>query len=122
MKLSELYSPDELEKYLWEMANITSDSTGIDSVVIWASQVQDGAKRHGPRVKVSARKTNKLIPDDLFVLTIQDIPQIVAGESYLPSETLEDVMTWVSNNKDALLRYWRGETSTKDFLNTIQKI
>lgn len=122
MRLEELYSPAELEKYLWEMANVTSDSTGIEQVVIWVSQAQDGAKRHGPRVKVSSRKTSKVVPGDLFVLTIQNNPVLVAGESYLPADTLEDVKDWVSKNKEVLLKYWNGELSTKEFFDKVEKV
>jgi hypothetical protein len=123
MKLSEIYpDPDEREKYLWEMASISPKKTGIKRVIIWASQAQDGAMRHGPRVKVSAHYTEKLNTDDLFVLTIQDNPQIVAGECYLSSDTEEDVKTWVSNNKELLLKYWRGEILTDEFLDIVEKI
>jgi hypothetical protein len=123
MKLTELYPNSiELEKFLWEMANLAPDTTGIPQVMIWASQAQDGAKRHGPRVKVSARKTSKLVPDDLFVLTIQDNPQIVAGQSHLDIDTLEDVKYWTSKNKTVLLKYWNGEISTKQFLDELQTL
>jgi hypothetical protein len=123
MKLSELYpDPDEREKFLWEMANLTDEETGIERVVIWASQAQDGAMRHGPRVKVSAHFTNKTIMNDMFVLTIQDNPQIVAGECYLSSDAEEDVKTWVSKNKEVLLKYWRGEISTGQFLKSVDKV
>lgn len=123
MKLSELYpSEQELEKFLFEMANLSSKSTGIERVVIWASQAQDGAKRHGPRVKVSANLTARANPDDLFVLSIQDSPVILAGESELPADTLEDVKAWVSQNKDALLSYWRGDVTTDEFIDLLVKV
>lgn len=123
MKLSELYpSEQELEKFLFEMANLSSKSTGIERVVIWASQAQDGAKRHGPRVKVSANLTARANPDDLFVLSIQDSPVILAGESELPADTLEDVKAWVSQNKDVLLSYWRGDVTTDEFIELLVKV
>lgn len=123
MKLEELYpNPEDLEKYLWEMANLAPDTTGIESVMVWASQAQDGALRHGPRVKVSAHKTNKMIPADVFVLTIQNDPQIVAGECHLDSDTIEDVKDWVSKNKELLLKYWKGEISTKQFVNELEPL
>lgn len=123
MRLEELYTtPKELEKYLWEMANLSSKVTGIDQVIIWASSAQDGAKRHGPRVKISARPTSKIDSNDLFVLTIQDNPQVVAGESYLSTDTLEDVKTWVSLNKGVLLSYWKNEITTDEFLEQLVKL
>lgn len=123
MKLSDLYQTEqELEKFLFEMANMSSKVTGIDRVVIWASQAQDGAKRHGPRVKVSAHLTMKADPDDLFVLSIQDSPVILAGECELPTDTLDDVKDWISQNKDALLSYWRGETTTDEFITQLKKV
>lgn len=123
MRLEELYpNPDDLEKYLWEMANLAPDTTGIKSIMVWASQAQDGAQQHGPRIKVSAHKTNKMIPTDVFVLTIQNNPQIVTGECYLDADTLEDVKDWVSNNKELLLKYWKGEISTKQFVNQLEPL
>ena len=123
MRLDELYPTEaELDKYLWEMANLSPKTTGIDKVIIWASQAQDGARRHGPRVKVSAHASGKIDQNDLFVLTIQDNPILVAGESYLNADTLEDVKDWVSKNKNALLKYWRGEVATDEFLEILQRV
>lgn len=123
MKLVELYpTPQELEKFLWEMANLSSAKTGVEKVVIWASQAQDGAKRHGPRVKVSAHPTTKADPNDLFVLSIQDVPQILAGECYLSDDTLEDVKAWVSKNKTVLLDYWHSELLTDEFMDRLERV
>lgn len=123
MRLDELYPTEqELEKFLLEMANLSPRATGIDRVIIWASQAQDGAKRHGPRVKVSARLTSKADPNELFVLSIQDSPIILAGECELPADTLEDVKSWVSLNKDALLAYWGGETTSDEFIDALTRI
>lgn len=123
MRLDELYPDEEqLDKFLWEMANLNKSATGIDNVVVWASQAQDGAKRHGPRVKVSSNLTNKIDPDNLFVLSIQDAPIILAGECNLPADTLEDVKAWVSLNKYALLQYWNGELFTNEFIEALEKV
>lgn len=123
MRLEELYpTTSELDKYLWEMANLSQKSTGVKDVIIWVSSAQDGAKRHGPRVKVSAHSTTKVNPDDLFVMTIQDVPRIVAGESYLPNDTLEDVKAWVSLNKEVLLQYWNNKILTDDLLELLVKL
>jgi len=123
MKLRELYSSEEeVEKFLFEMANITSKKTGIERVVIWASQAQDGAKRHGPRVKVSSSYTSSVKPDDFFVLTIQEQPRVVAGECSLSNDDLQDVKDWVSVNRDALLEYWNDGVSTEDFLAKLVRV
>lgn len=123
MRLDELYpTREELDRFLWEMANLSSRATGIEQVVVWASQAQPGAKRHGPRVKVSAHLTSKADPDDLFVMSIQDSPVILAGESGLPTDTFEDVKSWVALNKDVLLSYWSGELTTDEFIEQVQRV
>lgn len=123
MRLDELYpSPEELDEFLWEMANLSSKATGIDSVFICASQAQDGAKKDGPRVKASAHLTSNIDTNDLFVLSIQDNPAILAGECFLPSDSLEDVKDWVSKNKETLLSYWKGELATDEFIEQLQKV
>jgi hypothetical protein len=123
VKLCDFYpTEEELDKYLWEMANLNVKATGIEKVIIWASQAQDGAKRHGPRVKVSAHLASKIDPNDLFVLSIQDSPVILAGECHLPSDTFEDVKTWVALNKVALLDYWHGKTVSNEFIDALQRL
>jgi hypothetical protein len=122
VRLDELYTPEELERYLWEMANLSPSTTGVERVIIWVSMAQDGAKRHGPRVKVSAHLSTKADPNDLFVMTIQDDPQVVAGTCELPADSLEDVKAWISLNKLALLRHWHGEVTTDELLSQLVKI
>lgn len=123
MRLDEFYpNPEELDRFLWEMASLSERSTGIQQVVVWASQSQPGAERHGPRVKVSAHLTTKADADDLFVMSIQDSPVILAGESELPADTFEDVKAWIALNKDALLSYWAGELTTDEFIERLQKV
>lgn len=120
MKLAELSNPED--QFMFEMANFDSRRTGIDQVILWASQAPPGALRHAPRIKVSSSYTSSAKVGEMFVLTIHDEPQVVAGECNLSSETLQDVKDWVVLNKEVLLSFWRGELLTDDFLDSLQKL
>ena len=122
MKLHEFYTEEEADKFLFEMANFGGAVTGIENVIVWASQAQDGAKRHGPRIKVSSHYTSKAKADDFFVLSIQDDPQVVAGESFLKTDDLQDIKDWVVLNKEALMKFWNGELLTDEFLKLLAKV
>ena len=123
MKLEELYqSQEEVEKFLYEMANIRDKQTGIPNIILWAGQAPPGAKRHSPRVKVCSRPTSKVIPEDFFTLSIQEEPQIKEGECYLSTDQLQDVKDWISRNKEVLLKYWNGELYTDEFLELLVKV
>lgn len=55
-------------------------------------------------------------------MSIQDSPSILAGESELPADTLEDVKAWIALNKEVLLAYWVGELTTDEFIERLQKV
>lgn len=123
MKLSELYTSKQVEKFLFEMANLGAKRTGIERVFIWASPAQRGAERHGARVKVSSNYTNRANEDDFFVLSVEDEPEIKDGECHLSARDLGRVKKWVALNKDALLRYWAHEIDdTGDFIDALKKV
>jgi len=123
MKLHELFdNDDQLESFLMEMASFRPDKTGIERVVIWMGPKQDGAAKHGPRVKVSAHYTNNIQPDDLFVMTVSHEPVIVAGKSYLDSNTIESIMDWIKINHDALVAFWNYKVDDDQVKKMVSKV
>ena len=123
MKLHELFETTAMvESFLMEMASFRPNSTGIDRVVIWMGPKQAGAAKHGPRIKVSASYTNNIQPDDLFVMTVNTNPTIVAGTPNLSSETIEDIKDWIRVNYQVLIAFWDYQIDDEQVKQMIKKV
>jgi len=105
-----------------EMANLTSDQTGVDGTIF----ISTAMGSHGPRVKYFVRP-GRTQPS--FSISIGDVPVVVANS--LPERTLRQmspqVIEWVHRNKDDLLDFWnKGDTWTQpevnEFINRLQRI
>jgi hypothetical protein len=124
MKLIDLFEDDN-EQYLFEMAILSKEETGLDKT-IYASPKQHSS---GPRIKVNF--DNSLVFDKgyNFSVTIsRDDPQVVAGDTEknvikkIGAAELQDIYDWVILNYDALIEYWENKSSTKHFLDKLQSI
>jgi hypothetical protein len=97
------------------MANITPDESGVN-FIIWISTKN---ANHGPRIKVfksSPRSEN-------FSVSITDDPKVVAGNSFVSSKDLKNIIKFILINKDVLLDYWNAITdNTDEVLNRIKHI
>ena len=86
-----------------EMANLTSDQTGIQGTIF----ISTAMGSHGPRVKYFMRP-GRTQPS--FSISIGDVPVIIANS--LPDRTLRQmspqVIEWVQRNKDDLLDFWNN--------------
>jgi hypothetical protein len=86
-----------------EMANLTSDQTGVPGVIF----ISTAMGSQGPRVKYFVQ-AGRAQPS--FSVSIADPPAIVANS--LPQRTLRQmspsVIEWVSLNRDDLLDFWRN--------------
>jgi hypothetical protein len=91
-------------KQLFEMANISTNRTGLD-IMIWVSY-KTGKEKHGPRIKIKI--DNEFIP-----ISIEDDPKIMLSKFKInklsvDSRTWKDIVNWIRLNKDILLDYWNA--------------
>lgn len=101
---------------LFEMANLSSTSHGIDHVFIWVGQTN---KRHGLRVKVSNTR-NKFDLKNHFVIQMPSLdynPKSVA--KWIP---INKILDWIKLNQEPLNNITNGNIDTVDFLKQISKI
>jgi hypothetical protein len=64
---------------LFEMSNLRQEDTGL-SRIIWVS-VKSGRERHGPRIKVQAKKVTKVQTNNWVSVTIDENPRVVEGDA-----------------------------------------
>jgi hypothetical protein len=104
---------------LIEMANLTSQQTGVPGTIF----ISTAMGSHGPRVKYFVRP-GRTQPS--FSVSVVDQPAVVANS--LPVRVLRQrspqVIEWVSRNRDALLDFWNdGDTWTQPEVNAfIQRL
>jgi hypothetical protein len=107
--LAEELSSDEVV----ELANLTSDQTGVPGVIF----ISTAMGSHGPRVKYFVQP-GRTQPS--FSVSVADSPVVIANS--LPVRTLRQmaprVIEWVSRNSSDLLDFWRnGDTWTQPEVN-----
>ena len=109
---------ESTEDMLLEMANLTSDITGLP-MMIWISPKN---ARHGPRIKVRNDYANKMSSDNLFVVTIEETPRVIGDTGKLKPKDVNLVIIFVQNNIAVLLDYWNGkETSLQNVFKRFNK-
>lgn len=101
------------------LSNMRGTTTGIEGVVIWVSAGEFGGAEppHGPRLKV-------VLGDDISTERLQDAvsvllttPPRVLGE--LPRRTARQLVRFVNENRDILLRHWKGELDTREMFRLL---
>lgn len=107
MKFSEFLTIDQqkilVESNLSEMANLTTDDTGLN-YVIWIGEI---GGQHGPRVKVSNVK-GKFASNDNFVISIDKNPiNLTPKFTKINNNDVEDVKDWIKLNYDILIKLWK---------------
>lgn len=98
-----------------EMSNLFPDETGINYKV-WLS-TQSGRERHSARVKISNS-------DGEAVFSIWGEPELISkrGKIIISGKDVKKIITFIKLNQETLLKHWDGETSSKQFTNSIKKI
>ena len=95
-KKHENYQPIDDDDRVFDMANLSERSTGINTTVFISTKVE----RHVPRIKV--RQDGKE-----FSVSIEDEPKVLVGDpSIVKPKVLKQVIEWVKLNKEGLLYYW----------------
>lgn len=107
------------EDMIFEMANLRQDDTGLP-MIIWIDGGGSDRKR-SPRVKISKSHSHRQNIHDTVSVSIEDEPRIVSGDG-LGGEDFLLVSRYVTLNKDALLRYWKGDISTLELHRYLKKI
>lgn len=113
------YSTNLSDKELLEMANVTSEETGIDHVVIW---IGSNPQINSYRVKVS-NIPNKISSDNLFTITIPDLDIVgIINNKFIDSKKLEKIFNFIKLNQSIIIDYSDYKISTKQLLDNLQKI
>jgi len=99
------------EDELFEMANVTEETTGIKDVVIW---IGPNPKSHGKRVKVS-NIPGKISSSDCFTITLPNF-EIIGNinKKFIDSIKLKEVKEFISNNLKLIEDYSDYKISTKE--------
>ena len=107
------------EDELFEMANVTEETTGIKDVVIW---IGPNPKSHGKRVKVS-NIPGKISSNDCFTLTIPKFE--IIGEvntKFIDSIKLDKIKEFILNNRSLIEDYSDYKISTKELLDGLKPV
>jgi len=107
------------EDELFEMANVTEETTGIKDVVIW---IGPNPMSHGKRVKIS-NIPNKISSSDCFTITIPKFE--IVGEmntKFIDSIKLENIKKFILNNLSLIEDYSDYKISTKQLLDGLKPI
>lgn len=109
------------QAYLWEMATVAKQKTNL-KVLVYISPKQGS---HGPRIKFLNDYGNRMIPEKLVSMTIEDEPRIIDTKNKIViSQTdLDKLKQWVILNKQVLLDLWNHKFNDEsDAIQVLQKI
>lgn len=91
------------------MANLYPKRTHLP-VVIWVDNLGSArkGKHNEPRIKVQNVKDDKAV-DDTFSLSISKNPEILSGKRKLSNDDYKEIVKFVSDNYDVLMKHWNQE-------------
>jgi len=103
---------------LWEMANLSSQATGIDNIIVWVNGGGDKLQ-HGPRIKVY--KGNKVRNDQGSTIPLTGQPRII-GKADINQEEFSQIVKWMQLNHETLIAYSQDQLTTDQLFAKLQKI
>jgi hypothetical protein len=107
------------EDELFEMANVTEETTGIKDVVIW---IGPNPSSHGKRVKVS-NIPGKISSNDYFTLTIPKFEIIgEVNNNFIDTPKLDKIKEFLSINLQLIQDYSDYKISTKQLLDGLKPV
>ena len=111
---------EEKNDQLFEMANLSSRSHGIDGVHIWVGIAN---KQYGLRVKVSNVR-GKFSPNDCFVIQMPSLDYNASQVAkWIDTTTMEKILEWIKLNQQLLYEFETGTINdTSEFLDKISKV
>lgn len=105
------------EEMLFEMANISPKDSGV-RYPMWVDSVgEDRDNKHSlPRLKVQykGQKIPVLISDDPQIL--RNVQDVLGFSSF---KDFNQVKSFIKQNKELLLKHWKGKVTDKELLNTL---
>jgi hypothetical protein len=113
------YIDNDLYDELFEMANFTKKTTGIEDVVIW---IGPNPPQHGRRIKVS-NKPNSFDIYDTFTISIPDLE--IIGEvdtKFIKKDKLNQIFEFINNNIEVISEYSDRKISTEELIEKIKKV
>lgn len=107
------------EDELFEMANVTEETTGIKDVVIW---IGPNPNSHGKRVKVS-NIPGKISSSDCFTLTIPKFEIIgEVNSKFIDTPKMDKIKSFIKNNLKLIEDYSEYKISTKELLDNLKPV
>lgn len=103
---------------LWEMANLSSNITGIENFIIW---INGGVEKlqHGPRIKVY--RGNKIILGTSSTIPLSGMPY-PRGNIKFSQDELAKIIEWIQINRSVLIAYGNNEMTTDELFQQLIKI
>ena len=113
------YIDNDLYDELFEMANFTKKTTGIEDVVIW---IGPNPPQHGRRIKVS-NKPNSFDIYDTFTISIPDLEIIGDVDTkFIKKDKLNQIFEFINNNIEVISEYSDRKISTEELIEKIKKV
>ena len=112
-------SSDLSEDELFEMANVTEETTGIKDVVIW---IGPNSNSHGKRVKIS-NIPSRISSSNCFTLTIPKFEIIgKVNNKFIDTTKMDKIKSFVKNNLQLIEDYSEYKISTKELLDNLKPV
>lgn len=115
MKIIDIFNERQQEEFGYARTDLSESTHGIPQVHISAFEAWPGLfdKWNGKAVFVKSALTDDFrlfyVRDDVFILSVDENPQIVGGECHFSSSLiLGKVKRWVAQNREGLIKYSLG--------------
>lgn len=119
MKIKEIGENVDMEHFLWEMANLTKEMTGLP-VNIYVSTKASVHDRHGPRIKAMFSHGNKFDKRSLTSVSIARQPVDFHGK--LTQTDFSEIVKFIQKNYKPLLAFWSDEINIGQLLNLLKRV
>jgi hypothetical protein len=107
----------DLNRDSWELMNLIPRDTGLP-LTVWVGP--RGGAKHDVRVKVCMTPGDRMIYDNVAIVSVRPTPELLHGE--LSSADLAAVRRWIELNRAHLIDYWNGDLSTLEFAAALTRI
>ena len=101
---------------MFEEANLSPKTTGLPMVIYVSAK---GNSKHFARIKASSKRGNKLKPENLITVAISENPTIIGEIGDLTSKVIEQLINFVTRNREVLISYWDEEIDTAELISRI---
>ena len=112
------------EQKLEEMSSIRKRDYNLP-VNIWIDDIgsERKTKHNIPRIKVQNDYSDTLNSRNLFSLSIEKNPKILAGEyDGIKSKDIKIIKDFVKLNEESLMKYWNQEIGLRELLSQLKEL